>query len=66
MDFSYLHGGHVRASGRSRYRHWLMHKLARWHDQFDTAGCVGCGRCITWCPVGIDITAEASAVSGSK
>lgn len=66
MDFSYLHGGHVRASGRSRYRHWVMHKLARWHDQFDTSGCVGCGRCITWCPVGIDITAEASAVRGSK
>jgi sulfhydrogenase subunit beta (sulfur reductase) len=66
MDFSYLHGGHVRASGRSRYRHWLMHKLARWHDQFGTSGCVGCGRCITWCPVGIDITEEASAVSGSS
>ena len=59
QDFSYLHGGSVRASGASRYRQWMTHKLSTWHDQFGTSGCVGCGRCISWCPVGIDITAEA-------
>ncbi len=58
MDFSYIHGGNVRSSARSRYRHWLVHKLATWLDQFGTSGCVGCGRCITWCPVGIDLTEE--------
>jgi ferredoxin len=58
MDFSYIHGGSVRPSARGRYRHWLTHKLASWVDQFGTIGCVGCGRCITWCPVGIDITEE--------
>ena len=57
MDFSYIHGGSVRASARSRYRQWMTHKLATWIDQFGSSGCVGCGRCITWCPVGIDITA---------
>ncbi|SFH42736.1 4Fe-4S dicluster domain-containing protein [Modicisalibacter xianhensis] len=62
MDFSYLHGGSVRASHRARYRQWMTHKLATWHDQFDTSGCVGCGRCITWCPVGIDITEEVKAI----
>ena len=62
MDFSYLHGGSVRSSARSRYRQWMTHKLANWIDQFGTSGCVGCGRCITWCPVGIDITAEAAAI----
>ena len=66
MDFSYLHGGSVRASIRSRYRQWITHKLATWVDQFGTAGCVGCGRCITWCPVGIDITEEVRAISGTK
>ncbi|MFC5581130.1 4Fe-4S dicluster domain-containing protein [Rhodanobacter terrae] len=62
MDFSYLHGGSVRHTTRSRYRQWMTHKLAHWIDQFGTSGCVGCGRCITWCPVGIDLTEEAAAI----
>lgn len=65
MDFSYLHGGSVRASPRSRYRQWMVHKLSTWWDQFDSSGCVGCGRCITWCPVGIDITEEVAAIRSS-
>lgn len=62
MDFSYIHGGSVRKSTSSRYRQWMTHKLANWIDQFDTSGCVGCGRCLTWCPVGIDITEEVAAI----
>ncbi|MDE2631283.1 MAG: 4Fe-4S dicluster domain-containing protein [Alphaproteobacteria bacterium] len=62
MDHSYVHGGSVRASAKSRYRQWMTHKLATWIDQFGTSGCVGCGRCITWCPVGIDITEEVAAL----
>ena len=65
MDYSYIHGGSVRASSKSRYRQWMTHKLATWIDQFGTSGCVGCGRCITWCPVGIDITEEARAIRES-
>ncbi|KAB2943484.1 MAG: 4Fe-4S dicluster domain-containing protein [Hyphomicrobium sp.] len=66
MDFSYIHGGSVRASPHSRYRQWMTHKLATWVDQFGTSGCVGCGRCITWCPVGIDITEEVHAIRESE
>ena len=62
MDFSYIAGGSVRSSTKSRYRQWMTHKLASWIDQFGTSGCVGCGRCITWCPVGIDITEEVRAI----
>ena len=62
QDFSYIHGGSIRRSEKSRYRQWLTHKLVTWEDQFGTLGCVGCGRCITWCPVGIDITEEAKAI----
>ena len=66
LDYSYIHGGSVRASARSRYRQWMTHKLGTWHDQFGTSGCVGCGRCIAWCPVGIDITAEVAALRGEE
>ncbi|MDX1656504.1 MAG: 4Fe-4S dicluster domain-containing protein, partial [Candidatus Competibacteraceae bacterium] len=61
-DFTYIVGGSVRRSTAARYRQWLTHKLGSWHDQFGTSGCVGCGRCITWCPVGIDITKEAGII----
>lgn len=63
LGFSYIHGGIVRKSVAARYRHWMSHKLATWHDQFGTSGCVGCGRCITWCPAQIDITQEAAAIN---
>ncbi|HUJ86101.1 MAG TPA: 4Fe-4S dicluster domain-containing protein [Burkholderiales bacterium] len=65
MEFSHLHGGSVRASAKSRYRQWMTHKLATWVEQFGSSGCVGCGRCITWCPVGIDLTEEALAIRQS-
>jgi ferredoxin len=65
VDHAYIHGGSFRPSPRSRYRQWMTHKLGTWHDQFGTSGCVGCGRCITWCPVAIDITEEVAAIRGT-
>ncbi|MGW4394089.1 4Fe-4S dicluster domain-containing protein [Amycolatopsis nivea] len=65
IDFSYVHGGSVRTSGASRYRQWFSHKLGTWHEQFGSSGCVGCGRCIAWCPAGIDITEEAAKLTGA-
>lgn len=62
LEFSYIHGGSVRTEAKSRYRQWITHKLSTWIDQFGSSGCVGCGRCITWCPVGIDITEEVQAI----
>ena len=65
LDFSHLHGGSIRHSNRSRYRQWMTHKLATSRDQSGDCGCVGCGRCITWCPVGIDITEEVRTMRGA-
>jgi ferredoxin len=64
IEFSHVHGGNIRPHVSSRYRQWLTHKFASWIDQFGVIGCVGCGRCITWCPAGIDITEEINAIRG--
>lgn len=66
VEYSHIHGGSIRPGGRSRYRQWLTHKFGTWIDQFGTSGCVGCGRCITWCPVGIDVTEELTAIRESE
>ena len=66
MDFARVAGGNMRPSTRARYRQWFMHKFAYWEDQFGHPGCVGCGRCITWCPVGIDVTVELNALTGTN
>jgi ferredoxin len=66
LDFSYLHGGGVRKSAKSRYRQWLTHKLGTWQDQFGSSGCVGCGRCVVWCPAGIDLTEEVRALRAER
>jgi Fe-S-cluster-containing hydrogenase component 2 len=63
-EFSHVHGGAVRPGAKARYRQWMTHKLGTWVDQFDSSGCTGCGRCISWCPVGIDITEEAAMIRG--
>jgi sulfhydrogenase subunit beta (sulfur reductase) len=65
-DFTHLPEGSVRSTTGARYRQWMTHKLANWFDQFGTSGCVGCGRCVTWCPVGIDITEEVAAIQASE
>jgi sulfhydrogenase subunit beta (sulfur reductase) len=62
QEHGYIHGKNMRPTIKDRYRMWLTHKLASWIDQFGMSGCVGCGRCITWCPVGIDLTEELSAL----
>ena len=48
-------GGHFRRELFTRYRHFVLHKFLFYPKQVEDIGCVGCGRCITWCPLGIDL-----------
>lgn len=64
-EFTHMSFGDVRSAPSARYRQWLTHKFSSWVDQFGTSGCVGCGRCITWCPVGIDVTEEIAVIRAS-
>lgn len=64
--FARVHGANFRASRRARFRHWMAHKLAYWIEQYGALGCVGCGRCMTWCPTGIDITVELEGLRGGR
>ncbi len=61
-SYSYQAGGNIRPSIRARYRQWMSHKFGTWEAQQGTTGCVGCGRCITWCPAEIDVRKELAAL----
>jgi sulfhydrogenase subunit beta (sulfur reductase) len=65
LDFARVAGGNFRTRPADRYRQWLTHKFGTWWDQFGSSGCVGCGRCITWCPVGIDVREELVEVTAN-
>ncbi|MBW2455566.1 MAG: 4Fe-4S dicluster domain-containing protein [Deltaproteobacteria bacterium] len=61
---SYVSGKSLRAERRERYRMRVTHKFANWREQFGTPGCVGCGRCISWCTHGIDMTENLHIIVG--
>lgn len=66
-SYAEVAGGNIRKDLWARYRHWVLHKFSYWVKQFGTLGCVGCGRCIAWCPAGIDLRVVVSkAIKGVR
>lgn len=63
---SYIHGITIRSETSQRYRQWLTHKFSAWYEQYGRSGCVGCGRCISWCPVGIDVIESIKQVTDRR
>ncbi len=53
-------GHNPRPTKTERTRQRVMHKFAYWVDLIDEMGCTGCGRCVRYCPVNIDIRAIAT------
>lgn len=55
-------GGNFRKERDARIKQRIYHKLDYFKEQFDSLGCVGCGRCIDACVMEIDITEVISAI----
>ena len=65
INFAKVHDGNFRETREARLRQFVTHKLSNWMEQYDCLGCVGCGRCMTWCPTNIDLTDMAKEVQKS-
>lgn len=55
---------HHRPTHSMRYRQRIMHKFAYYPRNLGKILCVGCGRCIEYCPVSIDLTQVLRSVRG--
>lgn len=66
LHFSDISHGSFRQTRKARLRQFVTHKLSTWVKQYQTFGCVGCGRCMTWCPSHIDLTEIAKTIQTSR
>ncbi|MBS3977633.1 MAG: 4Fe-4S dicluster domain-containing protein [Syntrophomonadaceae bacterium] len=56
-EYTLMAGGHQpRSSKKERLRQRFLHKLQYMPERYHAWGCVGCGRCLAYCPVQVDIT----------
>jgi sulfhydrogenase subunit beta (sulfur reductase) len=67
IDFSEVAmGENFRKDKAARMKWRIYHKLAYWPEQFNTFGCTGCGRCITYCIADIDMTRVIASIRGEE
>jgi sulfhydrogenase subunit beta (sulfur reductase) len=56
-------GFNPRPSVKERFRQRIMHKFSYLPETQAMLGCVGCGRCVTECPVNLDIREVVTSLS---
>ncbi|MEW6070064.1 MAG: 4Fe-4S dicluster domain-containing protein [Candidatus Thermoplasmatota archaeon] len=56
-------GFNPRPTQKYRVRNRVYHKFKYFQDNFNSTGCVGCGRCVEYCPVNIDVSEILSKIS---
>jgi len=56
-------GHNPRPTQKERWRQRAMHKFKYYVDNFNAIACVGCGRCVMYCPVNIDIRKIVTDIS---
>ena len=59
-------GNNPRKQEELRMRQRIMHKFNYYPLLYDMFGCVGCGRCVTYCPVNFDIRKILSSINNVK
>ena len=59
-------GFNPRPSSRERFRQRIMHKFCYLPKNENLPGCVGCGRCVTKCPVNLDIREVIQKISACE
>ena len=66
-DFTKMAHGNSRNSQVERFRQRFMHKLVYYPDRNNgTYGCVGCGRCLSRCPISMNIVKVAKTLGGKN
>ena len=62
-DFTLMSAGQPRPTQTERFRQRFMHKLVYYPANHDGEfGCVGCGRCLSKCPISMNIVKVAKAI----
>ena len=66
LSFARIAGGiNFRKDLKARFRNVYVHKFKTFVDEFGVPSCVGCGRCITFCPAKIDMLEILSKLGGA-
>lgn len=67
LEYSLVAGGeNFRAKKSSRLKLWYTHKLQAFGSKYGKPSCVGCGRCLVTCPVGINVKSISDSLEGKE